>query len=65
MPREAALDCLRTLLAIDAYMADSENPRLSWVTVALTFDLTSIRGLSLTEIASQLGVGCDGQPING
>jgi hypothetical protein len=52
----ASLDHLRVLLAIDAYMMDSENPRLAWITVAITFDLTSTRGLSVTEIAGQMGV---------
>ena len=54
--REAALSHLRTLLAIDEFMTVSENPRAAWITVAITFDLTSTRGLSVTEIAGQMGV---------
>lgn len=41
---------------IDTFMMDSEDPRLVWITVAITFHLTSIRGLSVTEIAGQMGV---------
>jgi hypothetical protein len=44
--REAALDHLRVLLTIDEFMTVSENPRLAWITVAITFDLISIRGLT-------------------
>jgi hypothetical protein len=54
--RAAALDHLRVLLAIDAFMTDSENPRLAWITVAITFNLTSVRQLSVSGIANQLGV---------
>src|SRR5271165_3068844 len=32
------------------------NVRLAWITVAITFDLTSIRDLTETEIANELGV---------
>lgn len=44
------------LLAIDEFMATASDPRLAWVTVSVVLDLTSIRVLSLTEIASQMGV---------
>jgi hypothetical protein len=53
--REAALDHLRVLLTIDEFMTVSENPRLAWITVAITFDLISIRGSTSVEIAKQLG----------
>jgi hypothetical protein len=53
--RGAALDHLQVLLAIDEFMTVSENPRLAWITVAITFDLISIRGLTPVEIAKQLG----------
>jgi hypothetical protein len=54
--RRAALAHLRVLLRIDECMSNSESPRLAWITVAITFDLTSIRDLTETEIANQLGV---------
>jgi hypothetical protein len=44
------------LLPIDAFMTDSENPRLAWITVALTFDLASVRGWTEVQITNQLGV---------
>jgi hypothetical protein len=37
-------------------MSTSSDPRLAWITIAITFDLTSTRGLSLTGIAAQMGV---------
>jgi hypothetical protein len=54
--RTAAQTHIATLKAIDVFMATASNPRLAWITVALTFDLTSVRGLSLTEIAGEMGV---------
>ena len=44
------------LLAVDDFMATSSDPRLAWITVAITFDLTSIRGMSESEIAGQMDI---------
>jgi len=54
--RIAALTHMATLKAIDQYMADSEDPRLAWTVCSTVFDLTSTRGLSMGEIAGQIGV---------
>ena len=54
--RTAAQTYMATLKTIDVFMSTASNPRLAWITVALTFDLTSIRGLRVTEIAGQMGV---------
>jgi hypothetical protein len=44
------------LRTIDVFMSTSSNPRLVWITIAITFDLTSNRGLSVAEIAGQMGI---------
>ena len=36
--------------------ANASDPRLAWTAIALTFSLTLDRGLSVTEIAGQMGV---------
>jgi hypothetical protein len=54
--RAAALSHLRVLLAIDEYMSTSSDVRLAWITVAITFDLTSVRGWTEVQIANHLGV---------
>jgi hypothetical protein len=54
--RAVAQSFLRMLIQADAFMSKSEDARLAWVCVAIAFRLTSVRNLSLTEIASQLGV---------
>jgi hypothetical protein len=54
--RAVAQNFLRMLIQADTFMSKSEDARLAWVCVAIAFRLTSVRNLSLTEIASQLGV---------
>ncbi len=57
--RDAALSHLRTLLAIDEFMTNAEKSAIrvdGWTVCSIVFDLTSVRDLSLAEIANQLGV---------
>ena len=54
--RTAAKTYMATLKVIDTYITDSENPRLAWIVIALTFDLTSVRGWTEVQIANHLGV---------
>jgi hypothetical protein len=54
--RTAAKTHMATLEAIDFWMSNAANPRLAWITVALTFDLTSVRGWTEVQIANHLGV---------
>jgi len=37
-------------------MTATEDPRLAWVAIAITLDLTSIRALTEVQTANQLGV---------
>jgi len=51
-----ALTHLETLKAIDVWLSTSTDVRLAWVTVAITFGLTSTRGWTLAAIAKTIGV---------
>jgi hypothetical protein len=54
--RRAAQSWLELLKAIDFWLATSSDTRLAWVSVAITLNLTSTRGMASAEIARQLGV---------
>jgi hypothetical protein len=54
--RDAALECLKILRSVDAFMSRAADPRLAWVAVSCTLELTSTSKLTETEIARQLGV---------
>lgn len=54
--REASLSCLRVLIAVDAFMHSSRDPRLAWCVVSKTLELHSLAGISVRELAHQLGV---------
>ena len=53
--RRAAQSWLELLKAIDIWLATSSDTRLAWVSVAITLNLTSTRGMASAEIARQLG----------
>jgi hypothetical protein len=44
------------LLATDEFLTATDDPRLGWIAVAIVLKLTSVRGLSVGDIANQLGV---------
>src|SRR5260221_2320942 len=54
--REAALQCLRILAAVDSFVSGERDPRLASVVVASVIGLDSTHGLSQSEISKQLGV---------
>jgi hypothetical protein len=54
--RQAALTHFRVLLAVDAFMTESEDPRLAWISIAVTANLHSVHGRSPGEICSEMGV---------
>jgi hypothetical protein len=54
--RQAALDHLQTILAVDEFMAAATDARLAWVGISIALRLTSVRRLAVPEIAEQLGV---------
>jgi hypothetical protein len=54
--RDAALECMKILRSVDAFMSRARDPRLAWVAVSCTLELTSTNGLAESEIARQLGV---------
>jgi hypothetical protein len=54
--RTAAIACLRILGSVDRFMAQSADPRLAWVAVSCTLELTSTSKLTEAEIARQIGV---------
>jgi len=54
--RDAALECMKILRSVDAFMSGATDPRLAWVAVSCTLELTSTSKLTETEIARQLGV---------
>src|SRR6266481_6350014 len=54
--RDAALECMKILRSVDAFMSRSTDPRLAWVAISCTLELTSTNGLAEREIARQLGV---------
>jgi len=54
--RDAALECMKILRSVDAFMSQERDPRLAWVAVSCTLELTSNHGLAQAEIARQIGV---------
>jgi hypothetical protein len=54
--RDAALECLRILASVDRFMSRATDPRLAWVAVSCTLELTSTSKLTEAEIARQIGV---------
>jgi hypothetical protein len=54
--RTASLKYLETLKAIDSFIVSSRDARLAWVVIAMTFNLTSVRGWTLPAIADAIGV---------
>jgi hypothetical protein len=60
--RAAAIGCLKVLSAMDDFLIDADDPRAGWIAVAIVLKLTSVRGLSVADIAHQLG--CSPTTIN-
>ena len=60
--REYSLGWMKTLAAIDQFLMTSRDPRLAWIAVAVVLRLTSVRGLSVGNIAAQLG--CSEAAVN-
>ncbi len=54
--RDAALECMKILRSVDAFMSRATDPRLAWVAVSCTIGLTSTSKLTEAEIARQIGV---------
>ena len=54
--REASLVFLRVLLMIDTHMSRTRDARLAWVAVSVALGLTSTRGKTLTQLATEMGV---------
>ena len=54
--RDAALECMKILRSVDAFMSRARDPRLAWVAVSCTLELTSTSKLTEAEIARQIGV---------
>jgi len=54
--RDAALECMKILRSVDVFMSRATDPRLAWVAVSCTLELTSTSKLTEAEIARQLGV---------
>jgi hypothetical protein len=54
--RYAALECMKILRSVDVFMSRATDPRLAWVAISCTLELTSTSKLTETEIARQLGV---------
>jgi hypothetical protein len=54
--RDAALECMKILRSVDAFMSRATDPRLAWTTVSIAIGLSSTNGLAECEIARQLGV---------
>jgi hypothetical protein len=54
--RDAALECMKILRSVDAFMSRATDPRLAWVAISCTLELTSTSKLTESEIARQLGV---------
>ncbi len=53
--RDAAIAYLKVLLAMDEFLTTIDDARAGWIAVAIVLKLTSVRGLSVANIASQLG----------
>jgi hypothetical protein len=54
--RDAALECMKILRSVDVFMSRARDPRLAWVAVSCTLELTSTSKLTEAEIARQIGV---------
>ena len=54
--RDAALECMKILRSVDAFMSRATDPRLAWVAISCTLELTSTSKLTEAEIARQIGV---------
>src|SRR5260221_1665350 len=54
--QDAALQLLGILTAVDSFMSQERDPRLAWVAISCTLELTSTSKLTETEIARQIGV---------
>jgi hypothetical protein len=54
--RDAALECMKILRSVDAFMSQERDPRLAWVAISCTLELTSTSKLTEAEIARQIGV---------
>jgi hypothetical protein len=54
--RQAALHHLQLMYAVDEFLTAAEDSRLAVVAVAVVFGWPSARGLSVANIAGQLGV---------
>jgi hypothetical protein len=47
---------MKILTSVDAFMARATDPRLAWVAISCTLELTSTNKLTEAEIARQIGV---------
>jgi hypothetical protein len=54
--RTAAIACMKILASVDAFMSRATDPRLAWVAISCTLELTSTSKLTEAEIARQIGV---------
>jgi hypothetical protein len=54
--QEPALQLLGILTAVDSFMSQERDPRLAWVAISCTLELTSTSKLTEAEIARQIGV---------
>jgi hypothetical protein len=54
--RDAALECMKILRSVDAFMSRATDPRLAWTAISCTLELTSTSKLTEAEIARQIGV---------
>jgi hypothetical protein len=54
--RDAALECMKILRSVDAFMSRATDPRLAWVAISCTLELTLTNKLTEAEIARQIGV---------
>ena len=54
--RDAALECMKILRSVDAFMSQERDTRLAWIAVSCTLELTSTSKLTEAEIARQIGV---------
>jgi hypothetical protein len=60
--RAAAIGYLKVLSAMDDFLTDADDPRAGWIAVAIVLKLTSVRGLTVADIAHQLGCSPNDQP---
>jgi hypothetical protein len=54
--RDAALECMKILRSVDAFMSRTADARLAWTAVSSAIGLTSTSKLTEAEIARQIGV---------